>query len=153
MAQLVNVELRSVDDHVGEFTDGRHHGAFLAQAFANGNIFAKRVRAARLAVTAQERILAGIDVDQCNGMIFPQVLQEWRQFFELRALAGVDQQGRARKVAFASGMQLRKNRNQINGKIIDAVEAHVFEGFEYGAFAGAGEAGENNELARFASYW
>src|SRR6266851_3959744 len=52
VAQLVHVELRSVYDHIGEFADRLHHRAFLAQAFADGNIFSERVRAPRLAVAS-----------------------------------------------------------------------------------------------------
>jgi len=54
MAQFVNVELRSVDDNVGEFADGRHHRAVPGAGFRERNIFAERVRAPRLAVAPQE---------------------------------------------------------------------------------------------------
>src|ERR1700736_1683983 len=151
MAKLVHVELRSVDDHVRKFVNVLHHRTFLAQALAHGDVLAERVRAPRLAVAAQKRVFAGIDEHQSDGMILAQVLEKWRQFFELRALARVYQQGSARKIAFASGMQLGKNGNQVDGKVVDAVEAHVFESMEYGAFSGAGKSGKNDELAGFAS--
>ena len=38
-------------------------------------------------------------------------------------------------------------RQQLNRKIVDAVEAHVLESLEDGAFSGAGEPGEDDELA------
>jgi hypothetical protein len=79
------------------------------------------------------------------------MFQERRKLFELDAFAGVDEKGGAAKVAFSGGVEFGKNRNQFDGKIVDAVEAHVFKGVEDGAFAGAGETGENDELASGAS--
>ncbi len=57
--------------------------------------------AAGLAVPPQEGILVCFNEDKRNGMIFFQVFQERGQFFQLRALAGVHQQRRACKIAFA----------------------------------------------------
>src|SRR4029077_14460046 len=130
-----------------------HQGAFPAKALAYGDVLAERVRAARLAVAAQEGIFAGIDEHQRNGVIAAQVFEKWGQFFELRSLARVHQQRSAREIAFAGGVQLRKDGNQVDGKVVDAVEAHVFEGMQYRAFSGAGETGEDHELAGFASLW
>src|SRR5580698_1651547 len=59
--QLVNVELRGVDDHVRKFADGLHKRAFVAQAFANGKSFSQRMRAARLAIAAEECVISCID--------------------------------------------------------------------------------------------
>src|SRR5260370_1062016 len=73
-------------------------------------------------------------------MIFFQMFQQRRQFFQLRALARIDQQGRARKVSFSRRMQFRKNRDELHGKIIHAVKAHVLEGMQYGAFPVPGKA-------------
>src|SRR5260370_12994435 len=39
-----------------------------------------------------------------------------------------------------------KNRDELHGKIIHAVKAHVLEGMQYGAFPGTGKPGENDEL-------
>lgn len=36
MAELVDVELGGVDDHIGEFANGLHEVAFVEQAFADG---------------------------------------------------------------------------------------------------------------------
>jgi hypothetical protein len=81
-------------------------------------------------------------------MILTKMFQERGEFFQLDTLAGIDEQGGASEIAFASGIQLGKDGDQLDGKIIDAVEAHVFEGAENGAFAGAGESGEDDKLAR-----
>src|SRR5260370_20602708 len=79
------------------------------------------------------------------------MFKKGRQLFELRSLAGIDEQRGAREVAFAGRVQFGKNGNEINGQIIDAIKAHVFERFEYSALSGAGKSGENDKLARFAS--
>src|SRR5207302_3048493 len=64
----------------------------------------------------------------------------------LQALACVHQQGRAREISFTCRVQLRKNRDELYGKIVHAVEAHIFEGVEDGAFSGTGKACEDNKL-------
>src|SRR6266852_4785833 len=84
-------------------------------------------------------------------MIFFQVFQQRRQFFQLRALPRIYQQGRARKVSFTRGVQLRKDGDELHRKIVHAVETHVFEGVQDGAFSGAGESGEDDEMPRVVS--
>src|ERR1700674_5858480 len=105
------------------------------------------MRAARLAEAAEERVVAGIDEDKRDGMILAEMLEQRGKLVQLHTFARIDQQGGARKGAFAGGMQLGKNGHQFDGKIIDAVEAHVLEGAEDGAFSGAGNAGEDDEMA------
>src|SRR5579859_308514 len=53
LAKLVDVELGGVDNHIGEFADRLHEGAFVAQAFADGKSFAEGMGAAGLAVAAE----------------------------------------------------------------------------------------------------
>jgi hypothetical protein len=77
------------------------------------------------------------------------MLQEGRQFVQLRALPRVHHQRGPRKVAITGGVQFGKDRHQFDGQIIDAIETHVFEGFEYGAFTGAGQPGENYKVSSF----
>jgi len=151
VTEFMDVELRGVNHHIGQLADGLHERALVAQTFANGQSFAEGVRPARLAIAAEERVIAGIDEDQRDGMILAKVLQQSGELFELRSFARIHQQGGAAKVAFAGGVQFRKNGHQLDGEVIDTVEAHVFEGAEDGAFSGAGNAGEDNEVARVVS--
>ena len=65
----------------------------------------------------------------------------------MRAFASVDEQRGSGEIAFAGGVQLGKNRDQLDREVIDAVEAHVFEGAQDGTFSRAGKAGEDDELA------
>ncbi len=146
VAQFVHVELRGFNHHIREFADRVHQRAFMRQTFPHGKILSQRMRAPRLAVPPQEGILVRFDENQRDGMISFQVFQEWRQFSELRALACVYQQGRSRKVSFTRSMQFRKNGDELHGKIVHAVEAHVFEGTEDSAFAGTGESGKDDQL-------
>jgi NAD(P)H-hydrate repair Nnr-like enzyme with NAD(P)H-hydrate epimerase domain len=95
------------------------------------------MRAARLAVAAEERIVCGINENEGDGMIFAKVLQQRRKLFQLHAFAGIHEEGSTSKIAFAGSVQLGKNRNQLNRKIIDAIEAHVLESVEDSAFSRA----------------
>ena len=53
VAKLVHVELRGIDDHIGELADGLHQRALVAQAFANRVILPEGMGTTRLAVAAQ----------------------------------------------------------------------------------------------------
>src|SRR5256885_1861403 len=76
VAQLMDIELRRIDDHVSEFADGLHHVAFLAEALAHGDVFAHRMRAARLAVASEERVFRGVNEYKRDGMILAQVFEK-----------------------------------------------------------------------------
>jgi len=111
VAKLVDVELGGVDHYVGEFADGLHEGAFVVETFAHRQGFAEGMRAARFAVAAEKRVVAGIDEDQSDGMVLAKMLEERRELFELHAFARIDQQGGTGKVAFAGGVQFGKDGN------------------------------------------
>jgi hypothetical protein len=78
-----------------------------------------------------------------------EVLQERRQFLELVSFPSVDEKRGACEAAFAGSVEFGKDRDELDGEIVDAVEAHILERMQDGAFSGAGEAGEDDELARF----
>src|SRR5262249_18033856 len=118
------------------------------QAFAYREMLADRMRAARFAVAAKQRVFGSFDEDERNRMLATKELQQRRQFLELRTFSSIDEQGGAGETAITGGVQLSKNRNEFDRKIVDAVEAHVLERFEDGAFAGAGKAGKNDKLPR-----
>src|SRR5579871_5983666 len=151
VAQLVDVEFRCVDDDVGELADRLHHFAFVAEAFAHAEMFTDGMGAAGLAVAPKQSVFAGFDENESNGMLLTQVLQKRGQFLELVAFTSVNQKSRARESAFAGGVKLGKNRNQLDRKIVDAVEAHIFERVQDGAFSRAGKTGKDDELAGFGS--
>src|SRR5215472_8793451 len=102
----------------------------------------------RLAVAPEQRVFIRLDENQRYRMVFFEMFQERWQFFELQPLACIYQQSSACEVSLARSVKLSKNRDQVHEKVINAVETHIFEGAENGAFAGAGQPGENDELAR-----
>jgi hypothetical protein len=114
-------------------------------------MFADWMRPARLAVTAQQGVFAGFDENESDGMLLPQVFQKRGQFLKLVAFAGVHEKRSTREAAFACGVKLRKNRNQLDGKIVDAIKTHVLERVEDGALSRARESGEDDQLAGFVS--
>ena len=107
----------------------------------------QRMRAARLAEAAHQSFVAGFDENERGGMFGAQLAINSRQLFDLLALARVHQQRGAFDFAAAFFVKFAEGGNQRDGKIIHAIEAKVFEGVEDGAFAGAGKAGEDDELA------
>jgi len=71
-------------------------------------------------------------------MLLAQMFQQRRQFLELFAFASVNEKRRTREAAVAGSMELRKNRNQLDGKIVYAIKAHILKRVEDGAFSRAG---------------
>src|SRR5215467_4438357 len=106
------------------------------------------MRAPRLAIAAQQRVLVSFNEDQRNRVILLEMFQKRGQFFELQSLARVYKKGGPREISFTGAMKFRKNGNEVHGKVIHAVETHVFEGAENRAFAGPGKSREDDELAR-----
>ena len=70
MAQLMDVELRGVDDDVSELADRLHQGPLVRQAFAHGIVFAEGMRTAGLAVAAEQSVLVRFDKNQSDGVVF-----------------------------------------------------------------------------------
>ena len=129
---------------------GRHAAALFANAFGDGAAMRQGMRAARFAEAADQRIVARFDEDQRDGMLAAQPAVHLRQIFDLLALASVHEQRGALDFSAAALVKFAEGGNQSNGKIVYAVKAEVFEGIEYGALAGAGQAGEKHELAPIA---
>jgi len=84
-------------------------------------------------------------------MLLPQMFQQRRQFLKLFAFAGINQERRAREASVARGVELGKNRNQFDGKIVDTIKTHVLKRVEDSAFSRAGKSGEDDKLAGFGS--
>ena len=74
VAELMDIELRGIDHDIGELADGLHDGAFVMEAFTNGESFAKGMRAAGFAVTAEESVVGGVNKDEGNRMVLAEVL-------------------------------------------------------------------------------
>ena len=61
--------------------------------------------AAGFAVAAEESVVAGINIDKRDRVIFAEMLQKRREFLELLAFAGVHEQSGASEVAFVGGVK------------------------------------------------
>src|SRR5262249_25486609 len=142
----VNVEFRSVDDHIGKLADGLEHLAFVVEAFSHAEMLADGMRPARLAITAQQSIFSGFNKNDRDRMHPAEMLEQRRQFLKLVAFAGVHEERRARETAFTRSVKLCENRNQLDGKIVDAIKTHVLKGVQDSAFPRAGETRQDDKL-------
>src|SRR5271155_4441130 len=147
LAKLVDVEFRGVDDDIGETANGRHAAAFEANALGDGIIGAERVRTAGFAEAAEQNFVAGFDEDEGGGMFGDEFAVNSGELFDLLAFAGVNEERGAFDFAAAFDVEFAESGDQADGKIIHAVEAEVFEGVQHRTFSGAGQAGEDYELA------
>ena len=105
------------------------------------------MRAARFAEAALERCVARFDENERGGVFAGELAIDSRQLVDLRAFARVHEQSRAFHFAPAAFVKLAESGNQRNRKIVDAVEAEIFEGVQDRAFARAGKPGEDDKLA------
>ena len=150
LAQLVDVELGRVDDEVGNLADGRHETALLVNALADGELAAERMGAARLRKTADEGFVARLDKDQRSGMLLAEFFVDAREACELAAFASIHEQGGALNFSCAFGIELAELGDEVDGQVIHAIKAEVFESAQHRALAGAAEAGKQHELAETA---
>ena len=65
------------------------------------------------------------------GCSLRSLLYIFGRFFNLLALARVDQQGGAFDFALAAFVAVGEGGNQSHGKIVNAVETEIFKGLEY----------------------
>ena len=149
LAQLVNVEFGGVNDHVRETPDGRHPPALLANSFGDGSVVPERMRAPRFAEAAHQRFVAGFDENKRRGMFAAQFAIDPGSF-SICSPSRASTSNAARSISPAFDIEFAESGNQSDRQIINAIKAKVFEGIQDGAFAGAGKAGENNQLARVA---
>ena len=85
-----------VDDLVGERAHVLHRGAFAADGLGEAVARVRRVRAARLAEAAHERLVRSFEEEDVDVLARrAQLLQARRELFEEAALADVDDEGGA----------------------------------------------------------
>src|SRR5208283_2239826 len=130
----MNVELRSIDHQVGDGADGPQMPSLRAQGSPHGGARSQRVRAARLAKAAKQDWITGFEKDNARRNDSPHRLQNRRQLLELRTLAHVNHQRRARNFARLQG-QFGEARNEFDRQIVDAVKAEIFKRLQGRGFA------------------
>ena len=105
----------------------------------------------RLAEALEQNVVAGLQEQHDAGYaLVADRLQEVGEQIETRSgVARIDHHGdvleRAVRVA---GQRLRQRRQQLHGKVVDAVVAEVLERMHCGALAGSGEPADDDELHR-----
>ena len=102
LAQLVNVELRGVNDDVGEATDRapcRWRSNRIPWAIES--VLAQRMRTARFAEATKQDFVARFDKYQGRGMFSRELAVDTGELFDLLAFAGVHQQRGALNLAAA----------------------------------------------------
>ena len=104
------------------------------------------MRAARLTETAQQRFFRRFDENQIRRPPRGVSACKFRQTFELLAFASINQQRRRVRFPRRLHAQFTEGGNQINGQVIDAIVAEIFEGFEDGTFSRAAQTGEDHQL-------
>ena len=123
----MDVEFGGIYDYVSQFPHRRHSPAFLADSLCYGPILPEWMRAARLAETAHQRLVARFYEDQRRGVVTAQLAKNSGELLDLLAFARVHQQSGSLDFA-AFVIKFVKGRNQRYGKIINAVKTKVFKG-------------------------
>src|SRR5215469_7192733 len=128
MPQIVNVELGSVDNQIGQRPNGREHSTFLFNAVTDLFLTsAEGMRAPRLAEAAANGFIRGLEEDQSRVDILADPAKSGRKLRQTRAFADIDNQRRAsRRRGIAD--QFGELRNQVDGKIIDSVITLILKG-------------------------
>ena len=88
--QLVDIELRGVDDPVGDGTDGLQAATLSTQRRTHGRIGAEGMGATSLAVAANQRRVGGLEIDHHGRDHAANRFHDGGQFLELGALADID---------------------------------------------------------------
>ena len=103
------------------------------------------MNAARFAVTVHELLVGAIEKDHLHiGSALPQLPDHAGYRLEERLLAGIDRERDALDRRVGLRAQREKLLDQLNGKIIDAVVAEIFEGGGGGALAASRHANQSD---------
>ncbi len=141
----MHIELRSIDDQVCNGANVLQVTALCAQGSFHRAVRTERMRAAGLAITAQQDFIRSFEEDHFGGDHPLDRFHDGRQFFQLATFADVDHQSGAR--IFRRLHQFGEARDQFHRQIINRVVAEVLESFKHRSFAGAAHAGDDYELA------
>jgi hypothetical protein len=149
-SELVHVHRRGVDDLVRHAPNRLELGALVTHALERRSMARQRMRPAGLAVTPDQRRLAGLEEDQRRTQSGQRAerFEDARKLLEERALAHVDDDGGLLDLRVGPQRQLREDRQQRDREIVDAEVAEVLERAHRLGLAGAREAGEDDEPRR-----
>src|SRR5262245_16975558 len=143
--QLVHGERAGVDDAVGHAAQGAERLALASDAVGERPALGGGMRAARLAETPHEHVVARLEIDDLEmHAARPQLLEDPRHLVQEAPLADVDAERDAPDVLPRALPQLEEARQQRHRQVVDAVEAEILEDAQRGALAGAGEAADDH---------
>ena len=97
-------------------------------------------------IAAEQSGFAGLEKDDGGGERLPDLLKDSGEALQRLAFADVDDQRGAIDLGGLAD-EIGEARQQFERQIVDGVVAEVFKGLESRGFAGAGESGEDDELA------
>src|ERR1700675_4502407 len=146
-SQFVNVELRSVDDQVGDGADVLQVPAFRSERRLDRSVVVQRMRAASLAVTWHQDRIRGLEEDHLGSDDPLHRFDNGRQLLQLAAFANVHNQRGARDFGGLSH-QFCEAWYQADRQVIDAVVAEVFKRLQNGGFPGTAHSRDDDQLAR-----
>ena len=144
-AQLVDVELRGIDDPVSNGANRLQMAAFSAERRTYGRVGSERMRTARFAVAPQQRRVGGFKEDHHGGNHPLDRLDDGGKSLEFGTFADVDDQRGAADFGRLHG-QFGEARNQVDGQIVDAVIAQIFKSLECRSLPGPAQAGDDDEF-------
>ncbi len=111
--------------------------------FGHREFGAERMRTARLAEAAHQRGVVGFEENKPGADLAADAPEQRREALQRLAFANVHHDGGA-----ARGIvhQFGELRNQVERQIVDGMVAEVFQRLEHRAFAGAAEAGDDDQF-------
>ena len=116
----------------------------LAMELVTDSAGAQRMRTARLAEAPHQNLVGGVEVDQGDIEALLEVGDDGRKLLQAAALADIHDDGGAFVVAGVFD-ELGKAGDQLGGKVVHAVVAHVLEDLERGDFARAAQSGDDHQ--------
>ena len=144
----MDVHLRRVDRGVGELAHGLEEQPLQADALANGEVSAHGMGTARFDKSPHQGMVAGLQENQrsleweCRNP-----LVHFRKLAQRLPAANVHDDCGALDAASRRCAELRKHGDEIERKIVHAIEPEIFERLEDGAFTRPAQAGDDDELA------
>jgi hypothetical protein len=144
-AELVHVEIRGIDEDIGDVADGVKELALFNNGAGDGLHAAQGVGAACLAVAADENLILRVEEDDRGGDEPLDVLEDIRKTVEGLALANIDDNSCMLNLSRVSD-EFGEVWEEFEGEIINGLKAEVFEGSQDTGFARAGDSGHDDEL-------
>ena len=149
-AELVDVEVGSVNERVGDVANGIEELTLFDDGAPDGFRLAEGMRAACFRVPADEHGVLSVEIDDAGLKKFLDALEDFREAIESGALANVhDDSGAFDLNGFTDDRG--ELREQFEGQIVDAVVSQILKGLKRRSFACAGDSSEDDKLlGRFA---